>query len=45
MELGVDGVIIWSSSFKMVYRCDLMADFLAQTLGPAARIVVDEAQK
>ncbi|KAI6184671.1 Hyaluronidase [Aphelenchoides bicaudatus] len=42
-ELGVDGVIIWGTSFKMAYRCSLMQDYLNQIFGPMAAIVVDEA--
>ncbi|KAI6196362.1 Hyaluronidase [Aphelenchoides besseyi] len=42
-ELGVDGVIIWGSSYHMNDRCDLMTNYLNELFGPFASIVVGEA--
>ncbi|KAI6238076.1 Hyaluronidase [Aphelenchoides fujianensis] len=44
-ELGVDGVVLWSTSARMGARCDLLEGYLKNFLGPAARIVLQEAER
>lgn len=33
-QLGVDGLVVWSSSMGMRQRCQPIADFMANTFGP-----------
>ncbi|KAK5965550.1 Hyaluronidase [Trichostrongylus colubriformis] len=40
-RMGVDGIILWSSSNGMTYRCKILTNFLEEKLGPFLKDVVD----
>lgn len=44
-DMGVDGVVIWSTSLKMKERCGMIGKFLDNVLGPFASAVVHKARK
>uniref|UniRef100_A0A1I7SFW7 Hyaluronidase n=1 Tax=Bursaphelenchus xylophilus TaxID=6326 RepID=A0A1I7SFW7_BURXY len=45
MELGVEAVIIWSSSYRMKQRCNGLEEYLKNQLGPFATEVKRKAKK
>lgn len=44
-DMGIEGVIVWSTSNYMKKRCDLIANFVDNVLGPFSSAVVHKANK